>query len=338
MRATRSLVVHFALLVGAAALAVHAWTRDKTSTQQATATADVVVWSGRSADVRRIQYETKNRKLTIEAHRDAAGRWFDGTVERETQSAPAASDAGVAPPSSKTVARIFSVKAVEKLADRFCPLKAIRNIGKIADGQLAEYGLNELQGTLTVTVGNHDHKLVFGGPTPGGADRYAKDPEHGEVLVISGDIARDLDGADASLNERDAHGFEDSEIQSLVVSAAGKTRKLLRQGPEGKRFWADPSSPEKPDDAAVTWMTKVDRLRPIDYPLAPPKPELSTVVLRLEYAGRSGSLGYLELVKVVPEVTAKPDFFIRSERIRLAAKVSQNAGEQVEQDVGSVVR
>ncbi len=38
-----------------------------------------------------------------------------------------------------------------------------------------------------------------------------------------------------------------------------------------------------------------------------------------------------------PNPSGKPDYFIQTERTRLYGKVTQTLGEQVEQDVGSIV-
>ncbi len=335
MKDVRSLVIHFTLLVVATAFAVYVWTRDKTS--EARATADVTVWSGRAADVQRIKFENKTRKVLIESKKDAAGRWFEGTSERET-AAPTSPDGGTAEPAQKTTVRIVSVKAAEKIAEGLAPLRAVRSIGKVADDKLADFGLKEPQGTLTVTINGQDKSLVLGSTAPGGTDRYAKNEASGEIIAIPGDVVRDIESGEAALNERDLHGFEEMDIQSVKVSAAGKERQILRRGSEGKRYWADPASPDKPDESAVTWLTKLDRLRPMEYVAELPKTGNPSLVVRIEYASKAGYLGYLELQKIVTEGSAKPEYYLRTERTRMFAKVFSNSGEQVEQDVGTVIK
>jgi hypothetical protein len=187
-----------------------------------------------------------------------------------------------------------------------------------------------------VTIRGAERKLVLGGPTPGGGDRYARDPASGEVYAIKGDIYRDLESADSRLIERDLHEWKDVDVARAKVLGGGKARELTRGGAEGKKFWADPASAEQNDESAGNWMSKLDRLRPTEYVPAPP--DSKEIVARIEYAGQDGEIGYLELVKGPPGSSGKPDYFIVTERTRLYGKVPASLAEQVEQDVGAVVK
>jgi hypothetical protein len=332
MKGRRELGAHLGLLAVAAGFAGWVWMRDKEP--KALVSADVPVWSGRADDVERIGYETKTRKVSIEAKKDAAGRYFVGEVEKE--SVPLAADAGAPAAPQKTTTSIVSVGAANKLAESLAPLKAFRDIGKVEGDRAAEFGLAEPEGTLTVVLRGAEKKLVVGGPTPGGSDRYVREPASGEVYVIKGDIVRDLDAADARLVERELHEWKESEVTAAKVTAGGKTRALVRGGSEGKRFWADAATADKNDETLGNWMSKLDRVRPNEYPAAPPAGTLD--VVRVDYRGASGALGWIELVKVAPAGGGKPDYFLRSERTRTFAKVTASLAEQVEQDLGELVK
>lgn len=334
MRFDRSFFVHLGLLLVAAVFAVSVWTRDKKAA--ALSQADVTVWSGRPDDIQRVAYEGKNKKVSLEAHKDKLGRYFIGTSEREPPPPPA-TDGGAPPPAAEPKSTTFvSVGGAEKLAESLAPLRAIRAIGKIGDDRAAEFGLDTPEGTLTVTIGGTEHKLVFGAPTPGGGDRYVKDPGSGEVYAVKGDILRDLDAPESRLLERDLHEWKDADITRVRVIAGDKTRELVRGGEGGKKFWADPASADQNDETAGNWMSKLDRLRPSEYATAAPEPR--QVVARVEYVGSSGDLGFLELVKGPPGDGGKPDYFLMTERTRLHGKVPTSIAEQVEQDIGAVVK
>ena len=92
MKGRREIGVHLGLLAIAASLAGALWTRDKEP--KALVSADVPVWSGRADDVERIGYDTKTRKVRLEAKRDGAGRYFVGTIEKESPLPAGAADAG----------------------------------------------------------------------------------------------------------------------------------------------------------------------------------------------------------------------------------------------------
>lgn len=333
MRAERSVFIHFGLLVVAAACAALLWTRDKKAVSLASQ-ADVTVWSARPSDISKIAFEGKKKKVVLEAKEDKEGRYFVGTAEREVPVPHG--DAGVpAAPETKSTTFV-SVTAADKLAEALAPLKALRAIGKIGEDREAEFGLNEVLGTLTVTLSGGERKLVFGGATPGGGDRYARDPASGEVYAIKGDIYRDLDGGDARLLERNLHEWKGAEAARARITAGEKVREIVRGGPEGKRFWADPATPDQNDETVGNWMSKLDRLRPTEYAEAPPEPR--EVVTRVEYAGDGGDMGYLELVRGPPGANGKPEYYLITERTRLHGKVPATLAEQVEQDVGSIVK
>ncbi|MGK3993238.1 DUF4340 domain-containing protein [Sorangium sp. So ce1024] len=346
MRLDRSFFVHLGLLGIAAVFAVLVWTRDKTAA--ALSTMDVTVWAGRAEDVERIAFEGKSKKVVLEAQKDKEGRYFVGTTERTTPPPekkenphdPHGGDAhGDEPadtePKVKTTTFV-SVGAGNKLAGALAPLKALRAVGRIADDRASEFGLAEPEGTLTVTLRGAEKKLVIGGMTPGGADRYARDEATGEVYAIKGDVYRDLDTAESRLMERELHEWKDVDLARARVIAGDKRREVVRSGDEGKKFWADPESPDQNDETVANWMSKLDRLRPTEYTAAPP--EQREVVVRVEYAGRSGDIGFLELVKGPPGESGKPDYFLVTERTRLHGKVPSGLAEQVEQDVDALVK
>jgi hypothetical protein len=334
----RGIVVHLGLLVVAAVATVLVWTREK---ETVVSPGEVTVWNGRAADIERVAYSSKARKVSMEAKKDANGVWFTGTSE----TIPAAgADAGAqAPPK---VVSFVSVTQGNKLAELLAPLRGMREIGRIGPDRAAEFGLKEPDGTLSARIAGTEHALTLGGHTPGGGDRYVRDEASSIVYVVKGEVTRDLEGGEASLAERELHDFKDPDLESIRITSHGKSREVLRRGPESKRIWADPSDPEKQDETVANWITKVDRLRPGDYPS--PEPTAPEVVLRIDYKVKGLQLAYLEMAKVpgtsapVTPATApaspKPDFLIRSERTRQWAKVAGPGGEQVDQDVTSVLK
>jgi len=333
----RSIFIHAGLVLASAAFALGVWTRDKQP--KALAQGDVTVWQGRSSDVERIVYEGKKKRLELVAKKDDAGRYFVGSVEKDKAAPRPDPDGGApdAPPAGdKIVTGIVSVTPAEKLSDLLAPLRATRAVGQVPADRESEFGLAEPEGTLTVKIGSAERKLLLGGPTAGGGDRYARDPANGEVYVIKADIFRNVDTPETSLIERDLHEWKDADVVSAKVIAAGKSRTVVRGGAEGKRFWADEATKDTPDETVGNWISKVDRLRPTDYPSAAPEPR--ETVVRIEYAGSRGSLGYLEVVRGPAGEGGKSQYFVVTERTRLHGKVPSTAGEQVELDVGTVTK
>jgi hypothetical protein len=339
----RPLIPHVALLVVAVGASLFVWTRDK---KPVTTPGTVTVWSARPDDVQRIVFETKGRKITLEGKSDAQGRFFSGTSDFTPPPAPAGADGGAPPMPPKTVTFV-SVNQANKVAEALAPLKATREVGKLGDDRVAEFGLKDPEGTLTVSLAGKDRKLTLGAKTPGGGDRYVRDEASGIVYVLKGEVTRDLEGGDSSLSERDVHAFKDSELEGVKVLARGKSRELLRRGPEAKRIWSDPSDPDKQDETAANWLSKVERLRPTEYLV--PQPTAPEMVARVEYKVKGAQGVFLEIAKIPGTTPAspppnqtvsapKPDYIVRSERTRYWGKVYGPVGEQVEQDLGSILR
>jgi hypothetical protein len=329
----RSIFVHAGLLVTAAVIAAGVWTRDKQP--RALVQSDVTIWQGKPKDVEGIVYEGKKKRVELSSKKDALGRYFVGTIEKEKMAPKPAPDAPD-PAAEKTVTGLVSITPAEKLVDILAPLKAIRAVGQVPADREPEFGLNEPEGTLIVKLGTAERKLVIGGATPGGSDRYVRDPASGEVYVVKGQVFRDVDTADSALMERDLHEWKDVEIAGAKIIAGDRSRTVVRGGPESKRFWADEAAKETADETIGNWMSKVDRLRPTEYLQAPPEPR--ETVVRIEYAGAGGALGYLEVIRGPTGDSGKPQYFVLTERTRLHGKVTGSVGEQVEQDVATIVK
>ena len=317
--------MHLAVFVVAAVVGLTVWTKDKKPKANL---GDVVVWQGRSADVERVVYVDKKRKVELVAKSDKAGRYFEGKLER-LAAVPGAPDGDV-----KTIAFV-SVGSAEKLAEGLGQLRAFRALGRVPDTRLEEFGLHEEAGTLEVTVAGKVRKLTLGGSTSGGGDRYVKLADTGEAFAIEGDLVRDLENAEVRLVERDLHEWKENEVSSAKLVAGARSRDVVRGGAvEGKRFWADAGSPEQQDETIGNTMAKLDKLRPTEFAAeAPPGAE---VVLRVDYAQGSKPLGYLELSRVPGE--GKPSYYVTTERLRRWGKIPSQLGEQVEQDVGTLLR
>lgn len=326
MNGARAIALHAGLLVVAAGTATWAWTRDKTA--QPALPSEVTLWSGRGADVDHITWEAKTRRVVLTGKSDKEGRWYEGVVEREAATAD-----GGAP--SKSTATFVSVTSGGKLADGLATLKAVRSLGRLEGNRAEEYGLATPEGTITVRVGGAEHKLLVGAQAPGGIDRYVLDPARGEAFAIKADPVRDLEAAETRLLERDLHGWKENDVASAKIVASGRSREVVRGGEGGKRFWADPTAREKADETVVNWMQKLDRVRINDY--VEKAPDARTTVVRVEYAGGSGPLGFVELARVKNE-GGKDEWYMTSERARLWGKVTASLAEQVAADLDGIVK
>ena len=339
----KPLALHGALLLVSAGLAYSVWNKDEPAAEKQQSLVDV--WGGSQASFNKLSFEGKTRKVRLESQKDAIGYYYVTSVDKEEPPAtdPHAGVEGATPlkpdeakQAKKETTRFVSVKAGETLVKSLAPLKALRAVGKVDASRNEEFGLDKSDGTLKVTIDGKEHVLVLGGTTPGGSERYAKYQNSGEVFAISGDIVQSVMFGDSRLPEHELHGFKSEEISKLRVQKGAKSRELVRVK-EKNEGWGDAGSSGKQDETASNWLAKVGRLRGSDYVEKPAKalrPE--DALVRVEYFDGSRSLGFVELYKVPAE--KGNDYLVRTEWDRWYVKVTTSSAEQIEQDLGSVLK
>ncbi len=337
MKLSQSLWFHTGLLTLGAAVAAWAYTRDKTV--GVAQDAEATVLNTRPANIQRIVYESKDRKAVFEPQKDAKGEpWYLVTFERTPPTPLALGDAGAPPPAPKAPNVFPSGDAGKKVVEALAPLRALRSLGKVPDGKAHEYGLEKKDVSLTITLSGLERKFFVGDTAPGGTDMYVLDAANGQAYVIKGDPVRDLEGADSRLIERELHGWKEADVKSAKIVAGDKAREVVRGGADNRRFWADPASQDKADETVGNWMQKVDRVKPSEYTAK--EPEGRSMVVRIEYTSVAGvSLGFFELVKTPDQAQAgKSQYYVMSERTHKYAKAVASVAEQLEQDLGALVK
>jgi len=335
----KSVLSHAGLLVLASALAFGVWSKDEKAEKDK---PDLVqVWDGNVAGLESVAFEGKQRKFTLVPRKDALGRYYEIRFERETPapapkpaSSASASGASVAPePPKQEKSYFLGVKAADEAMAKLVSLKALRALGKADGPRLADYGLDKPEGTLKLKLSGKEQVLTIGGQTPGGGERYARYGSSGEVFAIDGDLVQILSFADSRLMERELHGFEDTDVKRLRISKGAKSREVVRLA-DKKEGWADAATPTKLDDGVVNWLTKLERLRTLEYvekPTSVPTPDQALV--RIEYFAGTKSLGFLELYKV-----ADKEYLAKSEYTRAYVKVLAGSAEQLDQDLAAVLK
>jgi hypothetical protein len=315
----RPVSFHVAALVLGGLCAAFAWSREKTPITGFESGA--TIWSGRPSDVQKVVYETPNRRLTLEAKNDG-GRWFFGS----TQPLPGSSPSKPFP----------AVGAVVKLTESLAPLRATRSFGKLDGSRSVELGLDKHDTSLTVVVGGKEHKLWVGGPSPGATDRYVLEEGTDQVYAVKVDPFQDLDAGDSRLAEHDQHDFRELDIASAKIISRDRSRTVFWGGPEGKKFWADPADRQKADETVSNFMQKVERLRASDY--TDKQPDNAKLVAQIEYTGSAKKNAFFELLKAPVAGSDKSEYWMRTEYLHLYGKLVQTFGEQIEQDIDSIVK
>jgi hypothetical protein len=322
----RGPMVHGVLLVAALLWAYQTYTREDTAEPK---TGEFQVWSHDS--VQAIAFESERRSVRVEHRRDDKGaEYLWGVVVRTTPKptppkppVPAGGDAGPAArppePEMETKTQEFPVgEAGEELIKNFKELRALRNLGPLSDEQKKDFGVADSKDSLTVSFGGKaSRSLIVGGRVYGGSDRYVLDPDSGRGYVLSAEVLRSLEGAEASLRLRELHAYKDEKVARAAVELEGGKRRELVKKPakDGKAEaaeadmagkpaeWADAAAPDKVDQTLANFLDRVGRLVPIDYDAKVQPSALSRLVV-LRYRDDKGKdLGYLELYRSSPKAT-----------------------------------
>jgi hypothetical protein len=336
----RGLSIHGAILLVATLLAFHTWNKDDTKEAKP---GETELWPGTPEQLKSLRFESKMGFVTLEPREDANGRYFIGSAKKSAEAMqPPKKDDNAStpapPPEPPKLVQFISGKEGQELVESLAPLRALRVLGKVTDAQKVDFGFDKDEGKLTVKIGSTEHKLVFGGPTPGGSDYYVKDAATGNGYVVAGSIYRDLTSADQKLVEHNLHGFESSAVERIKITAGTSSRELIRSASK-KDAWTKPSAPNDKDETATNFVAKIDRLHTMNYStekLDPPAAP-SDLIVRVDYFDDKKPLGFLELVRRPGEKADKPDYVARTEHTRWYATVIRSSAEQIDQDVKSVL-
>jgi hypothetical protein len=339
----RGLWVHAALFVLASGLGLHALTKEDADP---TKEHETELWQVAPESIKRLEFESKKKKVVLESESDAHGRFFVGTVDKEKFKPPKnphqpkpETDAGAPPaepeaPERETL-RFVAAKDANELCDTLGKLSAKRSLGKLPEDRYEEFGFGaDDEAHVRFDLGGKTREFIVGGKTPGGSDVYVRDAQSGQSYVIAGSVVRDLETADTSMMQRDLTAFDEDSVAKVVIAVGDGTRELVPV-PEQRQFWANPSDPTNKDETASNWMTKFNRLRVTKYV---EKPGETTPIATVEYFDKVGkSLGKVELVSETVAGQDKPRYLGRSDETRWYGEVLASTAEQLSQDAPGII-
>ena len=263
------------------------------------------------------------------------------TDAAEADAAPSEPDAPPEPEFDiqEKVVRFAANKVLDELLEKVAPLKAVRRLGKLQPSQLEEFELHEPHAQLEISLASGKRVLQVGARTFGGGNHYYVLDEHsGESFLLGSRLIRDLEMAQSRLFQRELHDFEDNEVASAIIIAAGRRRALEHRNRQSPRdhSWVDPENPEDSAELLGNWMRQLGRLRVLAYPEPGQGPDASAPpLMRIELSGDDGAeLGYLEIFRGAAET---PEFFGRSEATGTWVQLSRTVSEQVVQDLEEVL-
>ena len=225
------------------------------------------------------------------------------------------------------------------LVERLSTLTALRQFDGLTDEELAGMGLDDPEGSITLTSGSKTLTLAIGSKAYGSSDTYARLGDSATAYLLSSKDLGSLRSASSSLRDRDLLGFEPTDAVSAQIQAPdAPATEAAHQGRHDKdnSFWSSPDEEER-DAVLDGFMKSVLAVKASSYLQAeemPTEAELTPIVA-VQFVGEAGPLGALELSKRIDEERTKDDevvyqYFARSHRLRGGwAKVSRTTVEEV---------
>ena len=226
------------------------------------------------------------------------------------------------------------------------PLTAVRALGKVDKSQFAEFGLDKVGTFLRVECGGKKVQLDVGGRTFGAGDQYARDAQTGEVYLLEGKKIMDLQSAQFRFMQSELHNFTLADVDTAVITGAGKTRSLSQRNRQSKEEarWVDAAEPDKRNELFGNWFERVWRMRgklflkdgqqpgqELQVTGSAPKP-----VVTIEYSLEGKKKGKVEIVRVDTTTKLGNLYYARSEATHRWVALDDSIAKQVEDDGGVV--
>ena len=350
MKGKLGLLLHLAALVVAAVCAYLVFSAGKQKTEKGKVILEVEPdqLSRLAFDSGKKQVVAVARKgggfsmtVTEQIHKPVPVEKKDKEKKEEAKDKPPAAPKGTAHPAAKmitetTVNAYRASQEFEKTLARLLPLRAERDLGKVSDQKLSQFGMVEDGRTLIVEAQKQKVTYPIGAQTYGGATIYVQEQPDGPVYLVSSTLIRSLDVRGTRYLERRLVGLQKKDVERLAVGTLTASREFFQQKREKKRnIWVPADSPEAAADLFTNWVERAFRLGATEYldqdPVPPPKPEF-----KLLYFRGSKKLDELQVASAEAEA-GKRDFFARSQFTGGWVKLRRQDAEAVVNDLANVL-
>jgi hypothetical protein len=341
MKGKLGLLLHLAALVVAAVCAYLVFSAGKEKTEKGKVILEV-----EPDQLTRLAFDS-GKKQVVAVAREGGG--FTMTVTEQIHKPVAAPKKDKdkkegekdAPPAAKmitetTVNTYRASQEFEKTLARLLPLRAERDLGKVDNQKLSQFGMVEAGRTLIVEAQKQKVTYLIGAQTYGGATTYVQEQPDGPVYLISSTLIRSLDVRGTRYLERRLVGVEKKDVERVAVGTLTASREFLQKKREKKRnIWVPADSPDATADLFTNWVERAFRLGATEYldqdPVPPPKPEF-----KLLYFRGSKKLDELQVASAEAEA-GKRDFFARSGFTGGWVKLRRQDAEAVVNDLANVL-
>ncbi|MCP4599625.1 MAG: DUF4340 domain-containing protein [Proteobacteria bacterium] len=262
---------------------------------------------------------------------------FEGTIEDEDE------EFQEIEPLAITETKQESYRANEKFEkklDGLLPLIAKRNLNDVGHEELAKFGL--VDGERTLTFETNDQKVTFevGAKTYGGATTYLRQMPNGPVYLVTTGLIRLVDISPTKYIERRLVGFDEEELEEIVINnGQNASQNLLKQGKGKNAKWAAAERPDDPSDIYDNWVNTLLRMDTNEYLSEDDLPKLNHVA-KFEFRKQGELLDILEFASSDASDTdgGKKDYFGRSGHTGQWVKIHRINAETLATDLPTILQ
>ncbi|MBN2800980.1 MAG: DUF4340 domain-containing protein [Deltaproteobacteria bacterium] len=227
------------------------------------AEGEVALFHGAAGDLRQVHWTSDTLDLTLERRTDALGEYTWVTADRLGEVGP--EEEGQEEGPRDRISTFKGNAKAEELWSALSPLVGQRELGATSAVALEPLGLLPPEATLQLQRSGGSLELAVGGTTFGDAGRYVA--LDGKVFLVADSALRPLARGHQMLVERRLHPLKEEEAVRLTLSRGGQALRLVHQHRDDPKraTWALAEDPDRADEAAATWVSKLFRLRVQSY-------------------------------------------------------------------------
>ncbi len=348
----RSTWTHFALLGIALAAAYQSWSSEDTLVTD----EGVVIVSTEASELSVVQYDSKDKRLTMTFKTDGQGSyiWVD-SVEVTQSAKPIPTDpaddsdedtttaATEVPPTPEVVVteKLKSFKAGsagQGLIEKLAPFTAKRELVDVASEDLAALGLDDPEGTLTLQRKNKEPVVVeVGGEAYGTRDRYVRDSANGRIYIVAADVLRPMDHANTRLPDRDLLASKQPALVSLLIETETGSAEFEQRNRDDRKaaYWARTDA-ETEDTVVTGWLDRFFRLRSRGYVQVDETPTGLEPQFTVKTIDENGDAMKLQILSGKNE-DGQTSFYAQSDHTRELVKLDKTLATETTEDLDAVL-
>lgn len=339
MKGTRSVLIHFSVLLFSAVLAYAVFSTPET----VEAVQDTDILEVTASDIEHISFASDLRVVEV-SPRKSGGFQLAIFTRKDPTPDPAKLDEETDTEGNGDEADEYETKSSEYPAskpfnekiEKLFPLQAKRSLGVLKGEALGRFGFAQGDGRLTVTAKGQKTVFDLGNSSYGGTAHYLRRKSDGAVFLVPNEVVQSFDLTAPRYMERRLIEEPKDAITGVTVRAGEKSTQLEKRGQGKDEQWIFADKPDRPSDMVKNWVGALFRLSATDYVSDDDLPAL-TPLAELDVIKDGLTVDTLSFAEA-PGEDDKKDFFGKSTLTGSWVKLVRFSAEGVASDLASLLQ